>query len=822
MSRDRSQQVAEQVALESRGGAIYYFSMNFPLPSIPFFNFTLSLLIISSVSVVPSPLFAQPDPVEPGVDWPSFLERLDPVWEDFDDRDARGFYASAQIGNGLLGLAIFAEEDNHGDMIFEVGRKDVTATRDPADWKSYIDTMALARGRLPIGYFKLDPVGTVQSADMRVDLWNAEARGEIVTSAGTIFWRAFSHAIEEYMVVEISTTAGESVAGFEFFPRISRFPKFDRYASFTLEGYEPNPDPDIYTDQGIHVVRQPYLETSGEYATGWKSLSPEADLRRIYISVARAEEGNAPRTDIVNTVLQAASGNITDQISTHRQWWHSFWAQSFISLPDPALESNYYIQLHRFASATRPDRPMIDLLDAWYNGTGWPATWWNLNTQLSYEWVAKSGRPSLHESLNNHLRENLANLEANAPGTDTIGIGKISSFDLSSPTDNDPGSFLWTMRSVWLWYRMDMNEAAMREWLYPMMELAANHIIQNWLGQDASGQYNIRSNSSPERGGGENTHYSLAGFRWILTALIDAAERYDLQDPDTAQYRNILENLAPYPVDDLGWMISDTSSFNRPHRHFSYLLDLYWGMSDLSDMQSRGIAEKSLVNFLTVGGPGGDRTGYTFGAASSMLARLGRSEEAYEHLRYLVLKVLQTNATYREGGGPVSETAYGSAGWTQDLLLQYQHGMLALFPGLPGSVPEAAFHDLAAEGGFRVSAVRENGVTKWVRVKSLAGEPCLIRGDFGGTPGIIASPGVALESVGVNTWEINGLEAGEWALVHSGANPPVNPTIMPIDGPSEDYNYWGSERAKDNEVPTYPEVNINQGATVIAASPMQD
>ncbi len=314
-----------------------------------------------------------------------------------------------------------------------------------------------------------------------------------------------------------------------------------------------------------------------------------------------------------------------------------------------------------------------------------------------------------------------------------------------------------------------------------------------------------------------NTNYGLATFRALLQALIFSAERMELNDPDVANYEEILANLAPYPSNEDGWKISETRDFDSPHRHFSHLMPLYLNVIDLSDFQNRHVAEKSLEHFLTVVGPGGDRTGYTFGGASAMFSRLNRPDEAYPHLRYLVLTVFQPNATYREGGGPVSETAYASAGWTQELLLQQQGEAIALFPGFPASLPEAVFYDLAAEGAFRISAVREGGSTAWAHVRSLAGEPCVIRGNFSGAPGITGSEGVALETMGPNTWRITGLDAGEWALLYRGNTPPTDPTISPVSGPTAEYNYFGSNRAKDNSTPDYPEVQIRTtgGATVI-------
>lgn len=57
-------------------------------------------------------------------------------------------------------------------------------------------------------------------------------------------------------------------------------------------------------------------------------------------------------------------------------------------------------------------------------------------------------------------------------------------------------------------------------------------------------------------------------------------------------------------------------------------------------------------------------------------------------------------------------------------------GPIRIFPALPSAWQDVEFRDLRAEGAFLVSARREHGNTKWVRIKSLAGEPCRIKVDL--------------------------------------------------------------------------------------------
>jgi len=84
---------------------------------------------------------------------------------------------------------------------------------------------------------------------------------------------------------------------------------------------------------------------------------------------------------------------------------------------------------------------------------------------------------------------------------------------------------------------------------------------------------------------------------------------------------------------------------------------------------------------------------------------------------------MEPNTFYAEAG-PVIETPLSAAASIQELFLQDWGGALRVFPAVPGAWGYAAFEDLRAEGAFLVSAVRRSGRTAWVRIASLAGEPC--------------------------------------------------------------------------------------------------
>ena len=81
---------------------------------------------------------------------------------------------------------------------------------------------------------------------------------------------------------------------------------------------------------------------------------------------------------------------------------------------------------------------------------------------------------------------------------------------------------------------------------------------------------------------------------------------------------------------------------------------------------------------------------------------------------------------YKESG-PVIETPLSAAKSVQDMLVQSWGGVLRLFPAVPAAWGDIALRDFRTEGAFLLSASRAGGKTRWLKVHSEAGAPCVLR-----------------------------------------------------------------------------------------------
>ena len=264
-------------------------------------------------------------------------------------------------------------------------------------------------------------------------------------------------------------------------------------------------------------------------------------------------------------------------------------------------------------------------------------------------------------------------------------------------------------------------------------------------------------------------------MRWGCQTLIELNQRYGLGDPQLPRWQETLANLAPYPVDETGLRIGADMAFTKSHRHWSHILMVHpLHIMDANDSANRDLLYKSIHHWLTVDGSRGV-FGWSRAAAASLYAALGDGDNALAsiHQHMADRRFVRPNTMYIEGS-PVIECSIVLARSLQDMLLQSHNNLIRVFPAIPTAWSSAVFHNLRAEGAFLVSANAQAGQTQWIRIKSLAGEPCRVL-------------------VGGQVKELQ-LAKGEERLLYVGDKRPA-PVITPLSVAPADANPHGLRKA---------------------------
>jgi alpha-L-fucosidase 2 len=707
--------------------------------------------------------------------WSSFLGSLDLAWTHVPTT----FYQGAFLGNGGLAAAVY-QTGTAKRLTWRLGDSRVR------DHQGTGGTL-FGNARLPVGDLTLNTSGDVTAVSLRLSLWDAELSGTVTTTKGVLNVRSYVHAKRDVLVVAVTVKSGTETVAWKFTPATARSPRLDFKPA--PSGLKTNPSPTVTSSSSGGTCTQ-NLAAGGQTVTKWQQTAGA-----LLVTVAHTYPGSTAGTVAANT-LSSATGQTLDQLTTdHRSWWHAFYPKSFVTFPDTRLQSFYWTQLYKMASATRRDRPVLATHGPWLEKTPWPGVWWNLNVQLEYWLINATGHPEL-DSLSASLDRYRGNLATNVPSAqrgDSLGMARTSQEDLLTGTVATPGSggevgdLTWALHNAWLAYRHSMDDTVLSGTVFPLLRKAVNYYL-HFLTKDSSGTYHLPSTFSPEYASTKDCNYDLALIHWGCATLLASAKRLGITDPLASKWQDVLTHLTKPPQDATnGFWIGADKQLTSGHRHYSHLLWFYplYQLDVTTSSTNRSALVTSLGHWL---GFNSAQQGYTFTGSGSMYAVLGDGTKALAQLGTLLNKYVQPNTMYRESG-PVIETPLSGAQTLHDMFVQSWGGTIRVFPAVPAAWADVTVHNLRTEGAFLLSARRSGGKTQFVRVKSLAGEPCRVKpGDLPGPYDVQSATGpVSFTANADGTLTIPLATGDDVVVTTKGSTPDL--TIAPVPGDGK--RYWG-------------------------------
>jgi alpha-L-fucosidase 2 len=660
--------------------------------------------------------------------WRGFMRRHDLHWE----RMPTSWRDGAFLGNGMLGVMV--QGDAEGRLCLELGRSDVCEHRPDGDVYD-------GQHRLRIGRLRLHTRGRIVSVAMRLNLWNAELVGRLRTDAGTVRFRIYTHAVEMVIRLEWTCSETESVE-LEWEPEPTISPHVI-HRNKPVQPEKLNPAPRIRRRQDGTTLCAQDLLCGGQFTTAWRTTSQGA--RHIcQITIANSYPAKTSEREASDVLDRCSTPSARQMRDAHRKWWHEYYPSSVVKIPDRRLESFYWIQIYKLASATRADRQVIDLMGPWPAVTVWPGIWWNLNIQLCYYPVYTANRLELGESLCRFLDDNLPNFILNVPEAwrvDAAGIDVQTGFGCRQTVEREFCNLAWTCHNYWLQYRYSMDESLLDR-LYPLLSRSMN-MYWHLLKEEADGKLHIPRSRSPEYGTwAEDTTINLALIHWGCETLLWMVAHQQREEPLVSRWQTMLDRVVEYPVDGTGLMIGRDVPMKTSHRHYSHLLMIYpLYLMTWDQPEHRDLIERSLRHWI---GLDGALQGYTFSGAASIFASIGNGNEARDLLNQCLDRYIQPNTLYCEWDSPVMETPLSVATSVQEMLLQSWGGVIRVMPAIPDDWDDVQFESLRAEGAFLVWASRRGGQLRYVRVQSLAGATCVIEVRFADPPLVEAPVGASV------------------------------------------------------------------------------
>jgi alpha-L-fucosidase 2 len=680
------------------------------------------------------------------------------------------------LGNGLLGALVWGETNllrvslDRGDLWDERPSKRFTEVKNRFTWKAMQSMVASNRmaefhdvfdsnydyngppTKLPAGRLEieLDPAQQIESFELNL----ANAQG-LVHLAGTQDITAFVNAAAVNEPVALVRIPGPS-------------PKAVR----------------LRTPESVKKLNYPPART-GE-SDGWRWFEQEAangfsyavcvgwkrvgDATLLAVTVATRTEGKSPQAVAEARIKAALKQGYDRQLAGHAKWWSGFWARSSVSIPESHILKHYYLVRYFYGASSRRGAPPMPLQGVWTADAGslppWKGDYHNdLNTQMTYLAYRVSGDFDEGACFLDYLWNllptfrNFARDFYDAPGAAVPGVMSLAGQPLGGwgQYSLSPTMGAWNAHLFYLHWRHTGDRRFLSERAYPFSEEIAV-CLRSLLKPDDHGILKLPLSSSPEIFDNSrkaflkpNTNYDLASLKMLFLALAEMARELGKTSQAEA-WADLARKLGDFHVDAAhGLLLDESTPLPGSHRHLSNLMPVHPFnlLTTEGTDQDRRLIRKSLADWDRAGTSAW--CGYSFSWMSCLRARVGDAEAAVRNLDIYARAFILRNGFHANG----DQTKSGFSSMTyrpftlegnflamdavHEMLLQSWApnpgkngpGAIRIFPATPWRWHDAAFEDLRAEGGHRVSAKRENNGITWFRVVAGSTGEIRIRDNFG-------------------------------------------------------------------------------------------
>lgn len=482
-----------------------------------------------------------------------------------------------------------------------------------------------------------------------------------------------------------------------------------------------------------------------EISVQWKQVNPST-LEGVW-SISSQEPDQKTNTLASSIVQNAIKENFDKAFSKHEKWWQVFWSKSAVTIPDPLLEKQWYLEQYKFGSTARANTPPISLQAVWTADNGKLPPWkgdfhHDLNTQLSY-WPSYSGN-HLEEAMGylNHLDENKANYKRYTqlffkkdglavPGVTTLDgteMGGWTQYSLS-PTVSS-----WLAQHYYLQWRYSMDKTFLKERAYPWFKEVGT-FIENITVLDEKGFRKLPLSSSPEINDNkinawflENTNYDLALMKYVFQTAEELALELGYAQ-EAAKWEKLFHEFGDYALsENHEMMFAPGHPYAESHRHFSHLMAIHpLGLIKWEDGEKSQTIMQNTLALLEKIGPD-YWCGYSYSWLGNLYARTKDGDNAARVLSIFAKAFCLPNSFHANGDQTklgyskftyrpfTLEGNFAFAAGLQEMLLQSHAGFIEVFPATPLSWKDASFHQLRSEGALLVSGKKTNGEVSEVKL----------------------------------------------------------------------------------------------------------
>jgi alpha-L-fucosidase 2 len=488
----------------------------------------------------------------------------------------------------------------------------------------------------------------------------------------------------------------------------------------------------------------------------------------LAVDIGTSAKGQAPATECRERSLP--STNWEELLASHRRAFQRFYSGMALELelPQPEMPTDRRIQTLRdggddpalaqlyfnygryllVASSATGDLPP-NLQGKWNEDMDppWSSDYHHdINLQMNF-WPAEPGGLQYStEALFQHIERFVPH--ARKAARDLYGCDGVY-FPLQTDawgraTPESYGWAVWIGAAPWLaqhmWWHYEYSEDLdfLRRRAYPFFkEVAA--FYESYLIEDEAGRLQIVPSQSPEnRFGGRgpgmvslcvSATMDVTLARDLLGWALKSAQLLGADKDRQERWGSMIARLPELKVGSHGQLLEWNEEFEETepsHRHLSHLIGMFPGDS-IDPEKTPDLWQAAAVSLERRLAAGGGHTGWSRSWVACLYARMGKAEQAWEHLCRLIadfatdsLLDLHPPRIFQIDGN------FGGTAAVLEMLLQSYHGELHLLPALPGAWPAGTATGLRARGGFTVDLRWDAGALTEARIKAAKDHTCTI------------------------------------------------------------------------------------------------
>ena len=604
--------------------------------------------------------------------------------------------------------------------------------------------------RLPLPRMEFFFTEDINDFQARLKLYEALVKGKLYNNEDNLKFELFIHSKLNLGCLRVTYSSSLKLKKIKV-----GLEHLEEKAKNTLKkwGY---PLPEKEEKQGVNYFLQE-IPQQGKYVVAWRCFKKnKEDI--ILFSIVTSNDAQDPLKEAIKLINSSCKKGFARLKDEHTVFWKRYWNKSFLSLDDSLMENLYYVEMYKLACSS--SKYPCTLQGLWTEDGVLPP--WSgdyhldMNVEESYWPIYVNNRLELGKPLYEKFFKNLPWFEE--MGKRFFGFEGAHSRCEMGPEGQPifgyytanfwPGNGAWLAHLFYLHWRYSQDKEFLKNRAYPFMRSFMKTYL-NLLEKDSNGVYHLPLTAPPEWGEsnpeswGRDAPCDLGLIKFLAEGLIETCKVLNIEDSDFYRWKDVLENLASYPADETGLLIYKEQPLTHSHRHHSHLMPIHpLGVLTVEDgEEAKDLIYRSLHQLRRRGT--GEWTGWSFPWASLIASRAEEPYMAWQMLR-LYFNFITPN-TFHINGDPrhfglslfdyhpmTLEAGFCFAAALAEMMLQSWKGIIRIFPSLPGFLANVSFINLRCEGAFLVSALRKDGETKWVKIKSEAGGLCIVKNPFKG------------------------------------------------------------------------------------------